>query len=571
MVDNRQIDNEGILYLSILNSELGNINFNNKDHQKALVYLEDAFSCLREQFARIDINQDPESKVRNELKRNIMEVRDKILDVLTFLGNQKEQLKDFQGAIDYYKLALAYNAKRSDIFYNLGKCLFLAEAHETALISLERALSLGYNQEIDIYQMLGNLYIKDVKDPNKAIEYYKKYLERNPDNASIYNEIGHCYDVMGSYDNLDLQIAFFKKAAELKPDLRSAWKNLSIVYPRGDYYKETMEAYSHVMKLNPSNDDYFDYACMLIKLAKTELGSFEEGWKHYERRFLKETGPTPYPKIKKPKWKGQKLNNQTLLVQWEQGFGDTIFFARYLPLLKNYTNKIIFRVQKHMVDLIKLNYGDFIDVISDVEPIDESTFNFHIPLMSLVHILNTTIDTIPTPEKYLVADKERSAYYKKEYFDNDCFKVGISWQGAKIGNHLRDLSIEDFYPLAKLKNVKVYAFQKDIDPELFNRLPEGVEIIDLGKTFNNFNDTAAAMDNVDIFISSDNCVPNLAAAMGKKTIMFLNRNSEWRWFLDEDKTPWYKSIQFIKKKEEKQPWSELMDVAINKYLPKELL
>lgn len=563
--DIKKINNEGVLYLAVMNSELGFINHAKQDSQKALGYLKDAYEYFSEQFRRVDPEHDASGEMRNNLKKNMFNLRNKIVETLMKLADAKMQNKDYYGAIEYYKQTLYYNLKQGELFYKLGKCLAIIEAFNIAHVSLENALELGYTEENDIYRFLGDICINKKKDAANAIKYYRKYLEKDPKDSYIYNQLGHSYDVLDPFENLDLQIECFEKASALRPDVKGPIKNLAIVYPRLDKYDETLECYRKILKMGPSMDDLFDYACMLIK-----LGNFEEGWKYYEHRFAKENGPTPYPKIKRPKWKGQKINGQTLLVHWEQGLGDTIFFARYLSQLREVTNKIIFRVQDSMIDMLKLNYPD-IEFIGDSTPVENIKFDYHVPLMSLPHILKARMDNIPFTEGYLKADKQKSEFYKKEYFNNDCLKIGISWQGATVGNQLRNVPFEKFYPLAKLKNVKVYSFQKGINTDIFKQLPEGVEIIDLGSTFRNFNDTAAAMDNIDIFISSDNCVPNLAGAMGKETVLLMHKNSEWRWFLDEKTTPWYKSFKLLKKKNEKDDWALLIDEAIKNYLPKEAL
>lgn len=561
--DLKQINNEEIICLAFLNSEVGFSTYEKKDYQKALSYLQDSFNLFVEEFSRIDVNQDAEGKIRENVKKHLFLIREKILEILNELGNSKMQNNDFYSAIDYYKQAIEYNSNSNLLYYNLGICLYKCGAYEAAVLSLEKALKLGFETESSIYQILGDIYIKNKNNPTKAIEYYNKFLEKNPDDYRVYNQLGHSYETLSQFENIDLQIKYFEKALELKPDGISALKNLALVYPRADKYQQALECYQKLTKLKMSMDSYFDYACFLIKLK-----NFEEGWKLYEHRFLKETTPTPYPKMKKPKWKGQKIQNQTILVQWEQGFGDTIHFVRYLEQLKEYANKIIFRVQNPMLDLIKSNL-EGIEVIGNSTPIDDISFNFHIPLMSLPYLLNARVDNIPFTSGYIKADKEKSAFYKKAYFNNDCLKIGISWRGADVGNHLRNIPLETFYPLTKLKNVKVYSFQKEHGPEALSKLPADVEIIDLGSTFNNFFDTAAAMDNIDIFISSDNCVPNLASAMGKKTFLLLNKNSEWRWFMDEDKTPWYDSVTLIKKQNENDSWDILMQKVID-HLPVEV-
>jgi len=398
----------------------------------------------------------------------------------------------------------------------------------------------------------------DAYDYVTAIVYYEEALKINPQDANTYNTIGYMYKKISTkYENLDKQIEYYEKAIELAPDHLQAVRNLALAYPLVGRIQEAIKYFHKLFELGPVIDDYVAYSYL-----KIQLGDFKEGWKHYEHRFYVEGRSTEYPKIDKPLWKGQKIQNKTLLVHYEQGFGDTIQFFRYLEQVKPLSKKIIFRVQNTLVDLIKMNTSE-IEVVGMSTPLENLSFDYQIPLMSLPHVLNATIDNIPFTEGNIKADKIKEKDYKEKYFDNDCLKIGISWNGAKGGNFLRDIPLDVFYPLTKIKNVKVYSFQKNFGSEQLEQLPPDIEIIDMGKTFNDFSDTAAAMANLDLFVTSDNGVFNLAATMGVKTFLFLNKNSEWRWFFDEDRTPWYDSVRIFKKQNENDDWKLLMQRVID--------
>lgn len=386
----------------------------------------------------------------------------------------------------------------------------------------------------------------------EAIEYYKKYVEIDPKSVIMYNRIGHLYEKIDEWEYLTEQIKYFEKAIAIDSKYSLTLRNLAFVYFKASRYQESFECFDKLLKNNPLTDDYVAYAC-----RKIQVGDFEEGWKYYEYRFLKTCGITEYPEINKPKWAGQNIDNETLLVQCEQGFGDSIQFLRYLELVKPLVNKIIFRVQNELVDLFKLNV-DNIEIVGMSNDIRELSFDYHIPLMSLPYVLNARIDNIPMSKGYIKADKNKEDYYRKEFFDNNCLKIGITWKGMIVGNKRRNIPLRCFYDLTGLKNVKIYSFQKDFSPSEMEHVPQGVEIINLGKTFKDFSDTAAAMSNIDLFVTSDNSVFNLAGAMGKKTFVLLNKLSEWRWFLDEDTTPWYDSVKIFKKQNENDAWSLLM-------------
>jgi tetratricopeptide (TPR) repeat protein len=328
-------------------------------------------------------------------------------------------------------------------------------------------------------------------------------------------------------------------------------RNLALTYVNANEFEKAFEAFDELFKSKPILDDYFAYGC-----AKLQVGDFEEGWKNYEYRFKKEFGRPEYPETSKPRWEGQKFDG-TLLVQWEQGFGDTFQFARFLHEVKPLVNKVIFRVQDCVKDLIEQSLKE-IYVIGDSTSVEKLDYDYHIPLMCLPGALKTTKETIPYRKKYLMADENLVDEFKQKFFNNDCLKIGISFHGMALGNPYRNIPLAVFYKLCELKNVKIYSFQKDAGSEQLKKIPPEIEIIDMGTEFKNFSDTAAAMENLDLFVTSDNALFNLAGAMGKKTFGLLHHHAEWRWFFDTEKTPWYDSVKIFRKETEEESWEQLM-------------
>lgn len=422
--------------------------------------------------------------------------------------------------------------------------------------NIESLFSDREKEGLSILYRLGQDCFKK-KDYIIAIAYFNKYLEINPNNADIHNMIGYVYQkIAGKYENVESQIESFEKAIELNPNHKFALRNLALAYPLIGKTSEAVECFKKLLKLDFIIDD-----CMAYAFLQIQLKNFQEGWKYYENRFDKYKDSMHYPQIDKPKWQGQEILDKTLLIHFEQGYGDSICFCRYIEHVKPLVKKIIFRVQNELVDLFKLNIND-VEIIGTSKPLNEIDFDYQVPLISLMYLLKAQVDNIPQTEGYIKADEKKVAVYKKEFFDNDCLKIGIAYNGAKGGNIRRDIALKYFYPLAKLKNVKIYSFQKGFGSEQLDNLPEGIEIVDLGKTFNDFSDTAAAMANIDVFVMSDSGVFNLAAAMGKKTFLLLNKYAEWRWFFDEKTTPWYDSVKLIKKQNENQSWDELIQRVI---------
>lgn len=402
--------------------------------------------------------------------------------------------------------------------------------------------------------ILSNLGYQKFKENDyiTAIAYYNKYLEIDDTNPVIYNMIGYLYQRIDKYSTIDVQIEHFEKAYSLDTNYVQAIRNLALAYPIVERYEEAISCFQRLFKLGPVSDDYMAYACLQIRLK-----NFEEGWKYYEYRFLKTFHPTEYPETGKPRWEGQDISDKTLLVQYEQGMGDTIQFFRYLEWVKPLAKKVIFRIQNELVDLVKANV-EGIDVVSIHTPLEQLSFDYDIPLISILNVMNAQVENIPLTQGYIKADEPKVLQYKERYFNNDCLKIGISYNGMRHGNKHRDIPLECFYPLFEMKNVKLYSFQKGHGAEQLANVPKNMEIVDLGETFHNFADTAAAMANVDLFITSDNSVFNLAGAMGIKTFVLLNKHAEWRWFLDEEKTPWYDSVKIFKKQNILEDWPEVI-------------
>lgn len=552
-IDFSKLSVDGIRFLYIIYSDLGLLHNQKNDYNKALRYFREVVELFNLLSLYFEKNPDVNDSFLTDMGSHVSGIKKNIEDIKDKLFGLEYKDETLEKEIHSYNTIFYYGVDDYEVYYKIGNHLRQTGANISALYFLDRALKLN-PARYDILKTIGDIYKENINDFETAIKYYNQYVEacpNNKDKAFAYNTMGHLYERISQYQNIDKQIECFEKALEILPDLKSAIRNLTVVYPRAERELDAVKCFEKLFKLGATMDDYFDYAALKIKLK-----DFKEGWKYYEYRFSKESGKTVYPKINKPKWRGQKIPGKTLLVQYEQGFGDSIQFLRYLEQVKPLVGKIIFRVQNELVELFKLNVKD-IEIVGMSKAIEDLQFDYHVALMSLMHFLNTTVDNIPMAEGYIKADENKIKNYKNKFFDNDCLKIGISWQGAAIGNKRRNIPFETFYPLAKMKNVKVYSFQKDASVEMKN-LPYNVQITDLGSTFKDFSDTAGAMANIDLFVTSDNAVFQLAAAMGKKTFLLLSKDAEWRWFFDDQTTPWYSSVKIFKKQNELDNWDTLI-------------
>lgn len=557
-IDFSKLSVDGIRFLYIMYSDLGFMYNQKGESRKALRYFKEVVELFNNLSVYYKNNPNEPDTFLKDMGLHLLEIKKTIIQIQNNIIGLEYKDEYIESEIASYNKTFYYGVDDYEIYLKTGNHLRQIGANVSAIYFLDRALSLNPKM-YDIARIIGDIFRFTVNDFRQAIKYYTQYVEyapKNKDLAAAYNILGHLYERLNQYENIDKQIEYFENALEIYPDFKPAIRNLTVVYPRAGRDLDAAKCFEKLLRLGAKMDDYFDYAALKIKFK-----DFKEGWKYYEYRFSKENNPTVYPKMNKPKWRGQKIEGKTLLVQYEQGFGDSIQFFRYIEQLKPLTGKVIFRVQNELVDLLKANADGF-EVVGMSTPLESLQFDYHVALMSLMHFLNTTVDNIPAVEGYIKADEDKIKKYKKEFFDNDCLKIGITWQGAAIGNKRRNVDLESFYALAKMQGVKVYSFQKGVDEQI-EKIPKDIEIIDLGSTFNNFADTAAAMANIDLFVTSDNAVFQLAAAMGRKTFLLLSKDAEWRWFYDDQTTPWYSSVRIFKKEHETDSWDTLMTKVID--------
>ena len=451
--------------------------------------------------------------------------------------------KKFIEAIEQYRDIMKHSGFPINVYKNIGLCMKSIGNADLAIKFLKRFEEISPDKE-DVYVYLADLTYTDIKDNKKAIEYYEKALIRNKNNFSIYNMLGHLYTTCYQDKFKDKQIEYLTKAYELAPNNRIVVKNLAYVYGKFDEIQKADEFYQKLMYLNPTHSDLHAYGAYLVRHKR-----FSEGFKFLQHRFQKEDlKGVSFPQIytnKKKRW-NMKLNIQDkhILVHFEQGFGDSIMFVRFLDELKKLCKEVSLVVQRPLVELFKDSKLG-VEIYTE-DQIPNINYDYYIPMMDLPIVCGTQFDSIPKAGGYLKVPKTKVNAYKKGHInDNDKIKIGIAYEGTLASKETdRDIPLNYLYPLMQLPDVEVYSFQVDDLSRQMDRIPEDCNLIRLGKTFKNWEDTACAMNCMDLMVTTDNGVMNLAGALGIKTFGLFNRIVEWRWFKTEgDDIGWYKSIK----------------------------
>lgn len=448
-------------------------------------------------------------------------------------------------------------------FYKFAYVLAKFNKSEEAIALVDMYEKLSSNKRTT-YHALANFYYSALDVPVKAIEYFEKLIEVDPSNALAYNSVGHLYSKINAPDVLEKQLFYFEKAYSLAPNDANFVKSLLTVYEKMHNENLVKEFYPKLLELAHTPRHALNYG-----LYEFGWGNIQKGYSYFIERFDLDNYPVGYPKevLGLPsKWNYKDdISEKILLIHYEEGFGDSIMFGRFLPLIKQYAKETVLVLQKPLIDLFK-NSRIFagIQIFEDVK----SAFSYignrdyvHMPLMDMPYPLGVDSCFIPYDTKYL---QETAILPLK----TDKLKVGIAYSGDLSANYNgRDIELKEFYNLAKLQGVQLYSLQVGEAAKQLENMPDEVNIIDLGKTFNTFLDTANAVSGLDLVISSDNVILNLAGALGVKTFGLFNKYPNYRWFnLSGEDVVWYKSVKPFQCSSENN-WAELV-VQVEKEIKK---
>ena len=444
-------------------------------------------------------------------------------------------------------------------FYKFAYVLAKFGKENEAIALVEVYQSLSTNKKTT-YHALANFYYCALDIPQKAIEYFEKFIELDNTNALAYNSIGHLYADINEPDALEKQLYYFKKAYELAPNDPNFVKSLLTVYEKLHDTEKVKEFYPKLMELAHTPRHALNYG-----LYEFSWGNIQKGCMFFQERFELEKYPVGYPKdilTISNKWNYKDdISDKILLIHYEEGFGDSIMYSRFLPLIKQYSKKVVLVVQEKLVDLFKNSpiISDGIEIFSNVNDalnyIGKNAY-LHMPMMDLPYPLGVDSCFIPYPDKYLQEEKQLE-------IDNNVYKIGIAYSGDVSANYGgRDIELKEFYSLAKINGVQLYSFQVGEAAKALNDVPSDINIIDLGKSFDDFLDTANALASMDLFVTTDNVLLNLAGALGVKTFGIFNKYPNYRWFdLSGNDVIWYNSVRPFQCITEND-WSEVMKRVI---------
>ncbi|WP_193771166.1 tetratricopeptide repeat protein [Candidatus Magnetaquicoccus inordinatus] len=400
----------------------------------------------------------------------------------------------------------------------------------------------------DILLSLGVL-LKNRQMSRAALERFRDFQQRCPNHPEAHFYLG---DTLMDLGEAEAAIPPFRNAIQLRPHFQEAWINLGLCLKASGQLEEARHCFEQVVTHYPQ------LIAGHINLALTALlmEDYHTGWREYEWRLQAsgEQACLHKPKILLhnpgiPRWLGSPLHGQTILVLAEQGFGDTLQFVRYLPMLKAMGARILLTCQSALLPLLR--NMDCIDSLSTPEQFQcQETIDCYSPLLSLPLALHTQAENIPASVPYLWADPQLQQSWQQRLSALKNRRIGLVWQGKPLHQNdplrRRSCPWEALAPLAALPDISWISLQKD--PNRQTPLPPhpGMSLLDLNNALTDFAQTAAIVSQLDLLITIDTAVAHLAGALGKPVWLLLPLAPDWRWSQNPTSTPWYPGMRMFR-------------------------
>jgi tetratricopeptide (TPR) repeat protein/glycosyltransferase involved in cell wall biosynthesis len=467
--------------------------------------------------------------------RQALSLKPSYPEALNNLGNALQEQGKLAEAIVHYRQAIALRENFAEAHSNLGAALKEQRLYEEAIAHLRQAVALRPDYA-EVHNNLGNA-LQEQGNVEEAIACYETALQIKPDYAEIHSNLGNMLQQLGKFE-----AAFdrFRQALALQPDYAGAYNNLGIAYRNCNRIDESFTAYEQAIALNPE----FVEAHWNKALTQLLLGDLAAGFAGYEcrfewTRFQQQNAARAYTQ---PRWDGSPLAGRTIFLYTEQGLGDTIQFIRYAAIVAQLGGKVILECQPPLLNLLQPLPSLHQVIPSGATP---PAFDLHAPLMSLPHLLGTTLTTIPNIVPYLPHPAPRTPH---PALQTPAYKIGIVWTGNAQNpyNLTRTCPIAHLLTLTKFPGVQLYSLQKEAPPEDFDRLQACPAVQDLRSHLDDFVDTARLIQQLDLVISIDTAIAHLAGALGKPVWLLLPFAPDWRWMRDRADSPWYPTMRIFR-------------------------
>ena len=434
-----------------------------------------------------------------------------------------------------YRQVLALNPDLPDAYNNLGMVLGRQGRTTEAVAAAQRTVELS-PESPTFHDNLG-IALNELGRYAEAEASFRVATTLDPDNVGARHNLGK---TLHSQGRLDEAGHVLQEAVRRQPDNSRILNDMGVLLHELGRIADAEMVFRAALDLAPEEAD-LHYNLGLVLLM---TGQYLEGWAEYHWRWKTAGYRVRGRAFTQPEWDGSPLPGGTLLINAEQGLGDTLQFCRLAPLAAARLApgaRLILEVHRPLIALLRDQWPE-VEVIGHGDPLP--AFDAYLPLLSLGGVLNQdhrTIDGAP----YLQPDPDRVTAWAERLAPLQGLKVGLVWAGGSLPaiDRKRSVTLAALAPLATIPGVSFVSLQKDAPAAQAKSPPAGMTLLDLANDLTDFVETAAVVANLDLVISVDTAVAHLAGAIGTP-VWLLNRfDTCWRWELERDDTPWYADLR----------------------------
>lgn len=420
------------------------------------------------------------------------------LEALCNYGLALQSILQVDRAIAVYDKALLLDKNCAPLWFNRGNALYALQRFDEALISFDEALKIN-----------------------------PRYLKAWANRGMVLQDQQHYVKALDSYD----------RAIDIDAQVPELFVNRGAVLQKLQLDVEAITCYQQAINLDAQHVvAYYNMSFSLLA-----LGDMARGWQAYEWRIFMPEIRDNLPQFSEPKWLGQfSLAGKTIFLYTEQGFGDAIQFCRYIAYVAKLGARVLLGVQPALAALFS-QLPSVHQVITPGQMMP--AIDCHCPLMSLPLALQHVLPTIPNQTPYLSSDPACVISWDKYLGTPRRLRIGLVWSGGTKTktDFLRSIRASVFTSLLSIP-ADFFCLQQDLREVDKATIAAHPEIHFLGEKLENFVDTAAVIELLDLVISVDTSVAHLAGAMGKKVWVLLPASPDWRWRLTGEQSEWYPSM-----------------------------
>ncbi len=485
--------------------------------------------------------------------------------ILANLGNALRDLRRLDEALASFDRAIALEPGFAEAHLYRGNTLVDLQRQAEARTSYEKALALKPG-DARILDNLG-LVCRTLGDLDRAVSLHRQALQLRPGSAETYNNLA---TALCDQEQFAEGLACFQQALRLKPNFPAACYQLGAALANQELLAEAIRCFEQALRLRPE----WPLPMLGQGTALTLLGRREEGLACYDRalRIAPDWAEAKYNKgsallaqgdyaagwslyesrldtdllrgsIRHKRWDGGPLAGKRLLIRSEQGLGDVLQFVRYAALCKERGATVIVACFPLLHRLLK-NCACIDEVVTELP---EDRFDLQIEMMSLPHLFGTTLDSIPATVPYLHAGDSARRKWAPRFAGVGAPRVGLVWAGNPREHQLagkridarRSMSLAQMKPLLALERIRFYSLQFGARARDIDELGLRGQIVDHMGEVEDYLDTAAIIENLDLVISVDTSVVHAAGALGKPVWVLSRFDACWRWLRNQERNPWY--------------------------------